>query len=144
MLNEEKKARMKEEAVRRMKKMGIYGPTIEQFRKSGKISISEPPLGAFFWAEKELDEIRKFEEENGVLVFLVVRSFTEMGVMDSYLFVEKDESEWELSFADLNHYEPKYGWTLFAYVNVHGDPFCSEFGSICLKKTAAAGLLRTA
>ena len=39
------------EAVARMKALGLYGPTIRQFQKEGLVSISEPPVGAFFWVE---------------------------------------------------------------------------------------------
>ena len=38
----------KAEAVRRMRELGIYGPTIRQFEKQGLLSRSEPPLGAYF------------------------------------------------------------------------------------------------
>lgn len=44
---EQKKA----EAVSRMKMFGIFPETIRQFEKDGKVSISEPPMGAFYWAE---------------------------------------------------------------------------------------------
>ena len=33
----------KAEAVRRMRELGIYGPTIRQFEKQGLLSRSEPP-----------------------------------------------------------------------------------------------------
>ncbi len=41
---EDKKA----EAVARMKLLGIYPETIDQFEREGLVSISEPPFGAFF------------------------------------------------------------------------------------------------
>jgi len=42
---------MKDEAIKRMKKLGIYAETIKQFEKENLISISEPPMGAFYWVE---------------------------------------------------------------------------------------------
>ena len=62
---EEKKA----EAIERMKALGIFPQTIKQFKDEGYISISEPPLGAFYWAEGEdLERIRQFEDEHDELV----------------------------------------------------------------------------
>ena len=46
---EDKKA----EAVARMKLLGIYPETIDQFEREGLVSISEPPFGAFFWVDDE-------------------------------------------------------------------------------------------
>lgn len=57
---EDKKA----EAVVRMKLLGIFPETIRQFEKEGYIGISEPPLGAFYWADDEdLKHIREFERK---------------------------------------------------------------------------------
>ena len=39
----------KAEAVERMKQLGLYGPTIKTFKNEGVVSISEPPMGAFYW-----------------------------------------------------------------------------------------------
>lgn len=46
---EEKKAK----ALARIKTLGIYLETVSQFKDEGYISISEPLVGAFFWAEGE-------------------------------------------------------------------------------------------
>ena len=46
-----------------MKSLGIFPQTIRQFRDNGYVSISEPPFGAFYWAENEdLKRIRDFED----------------------------------------------------------------------------------
>lgn len=132
---EEKKA----EAVERMKALGIFPETIKQFEKEDHVSISEPPFGAFYWAEGEdLKRVRKFEDEFDALVYLVVRSYTTIGKMDSYLYVSnyRDE-EWEQDRNDL-----KNGETL-AYVYNHDAPDCSELGYIGVQLTPAAGLART-
>ena len=61
---EEKKA----EAIVRMKMLGIFPETIQQFETDDQVSISEPPFGAFYWLEGEnLDRIRRFEEEYNAL-----------------------------------------------------------------------------
>ena len=131
---EDKKA----EAIARMKMFGVFGPTIKQFEKEDYISISEPPFGAFYWAEGEdLNRIREFEEQNDALVYLVVRSYTNIGKMDSYLYVSNYPEEWEQDREDI-----KEGQQL-AYVYNRDMPDCSELGCVGLALTPAAGLRRT-
>ena len=130
---EDKKA----EAVARMKMLGIFPETIRQFDKDGLVSISEPPLGAFFWtAGEDLEHIRSFEERYNVLVYLVVRSYTEFGRMDSCLYVSDHPDEWGMDREDIRQGQA------YAYVYNHDDPECSEIGSIGIMKTPAAGLRR--
>ena len=130
----------KVEAVARMQMLGIFPDTIRQFEKEDLVSISEPPFGAYFWAEgEELERIREFEKKNNALVYTAIHSYyRELGKMTSYLFVSdyKDE-EWEMDREDL-----KQGQSL-VYVYNHDEPIFSEFGSIGIKLGAAAGLLRT-
>ena len=128
----------KVEALDRMKKLGIYGPTIQQFAKSGKISFSEPPVGAFYWAEGEdLERIKEFERKYNALVFVAIRSFTSLGTMDSFLFVSDYPEEWEDDHRALKEGEA------IAYVYNHDAPDCSEMGMIGIAPTIAAGLRRT-
>lgn len=131
---EEKKA----EAIRRMKMLGIFPETIKQF-EAGYVSRSEPPFGAYYWVEgEELEALRKFEEEHDCLVYTVVRSYTSIGLMDSYLFVGDDVEEWELDRDDLEN-----GYA-FTYTVNYDAPDCSEYGTIGIKLAAAAGIVRTA
>lgn len=126
------------EAIKRMKALGVFNPTIKQFKDDGYISISEPPFGAFYWAEgDDLKRIREFEEQNSALVYLVVRSYTTIGKMDSYLYVSDYPEEWEQDRADIKDGQP------LVYVYNHDAPDCSEFGCISVALTPAAGLRRT-
>lgn len=130
---EEKKA----EAVARMKLLGIFPETIRQFEEDGLVSISEPPMGAFYWAEGEdLDQLRQFEQDKNALVYMVIRSYTTEGKMDSYMVVTDYPEEWARDRAALEEGET------FAYVVNHAMPDCSEFGYIGIQLTPAAGLRR--
>ena len=132
---EDKKA----EAVARMKMLGIYPETIDQFEREDLVSISEPPFGAFFWVDDEdKKRIQQFEEEYNALVFVVIRNYTTIGKLDSYLYVSKYQHEWEKDRLDL--VSPDNG--LFAYVYNRDDPDFSEIGSIGLRKEPNGGLLR--
>ena len=133
---EEKKA----EAIERMKALGIFPQTIQQFKNEDCISISEPPFGAFYWAEGEdLERIRQFEAENDALVYVVIRSYTTIGKLDSYLFVSDYAEEWEVDRKNIR----EVGDGLLAYVYNHDAPECSEMGYIGIAPTDAAGLRRT-
>ena len=127
------------EAVKRMRIMGIFPEAVKQFSEENLISISYPPFGALFWADGEdLDEIKNFERKNNVLVYFVIRSYTSIGRMDSYLFVsDYKNEEWAMDRKDLKNNQA------FAYVRNRDDEICSEFGLIGFERTIAAGLVRT-
>lgn len=127
----------KQEAIARMKMWGIFPHTIKQFEKDNLVSESAPPLGACFWLnDEQLARVRQFEKENSALVYHVIHSYTSIGEMESYLFVSDYPEEWEIDREDI-----KTGQQL-VYVYNHDAPDCSEFGSIGIRRTAAAGLQR--
>lgn len=131
---EEKKA----EAIARMKAWGIFAPIVKQFEKEDLVSESAPPLGACFWLnEEQLARVREFEEQNNALVYHVIHSYTNIGEMESYLFVSDYPEEWEMDRQDIGE------GSQLVYVVNKDMPDCSEFGSIGIALTAAAGLRRT-
>lgn len=126
----------KKEAIRRMEVLDIYVETINQFETEDLVSYSEAPLGANFWLNKEQREIvKKFEEEYNALVYFIVRTETEFGTLDSFLYVSDHEDEWEMDNEDL-----EYGYVV-AYVYSYDAPEFSEFGSIQVK-SRFGGLVR--
>lgn len=128
----------KTEALARMKAWGIFSPTVKQFKDEDLVSESAPPVGACFWLEGEqLERVRKFEEQHSALVYHVIHSYTNLGEMEAYLFVSDYPEEWEMDREDL-----KAGQQL-AYVFNRDMPDCSEFGSVGVALTPAAGLKRT-
>ena len=126
----------KEEAIKRMKAMNIYSDAIKQFKNADIVMVSEPPLGGLFWLnDEEKEMVSKFEQENNALVYLVVRSFTNLGTMDNIFYVSDYQDEWEMDNADLNE---NYACV---YVINHDMPDCSEFGTIAWK-SVGGGILR--
>lgn len=125
------------EAINRMKLWKIYSSTIQQFENEDKVSESVPPLGACFWIEGEqLERIHKFEQEHNALVYHVIHSYTSIGELESYLYVSDYKEEWETDRNDISNGQQ------LVYVFNHDMPDCSEFGSIGIKLTPAAGLRR--
>ena len=128
----------KAEALVRMKLWGIYAPIRKQFEKEDLVSESAPPLGACYWLdEAQRKRVAEFEEQNNALVYHVIHSYTSIGEMESYLYVSDYPEEWERDREDI-----KDGQQL-VYVFNHDMPDCSEFGSIGVALTPAAGLRRT-
>ena len=126
----------KEEAIKRMKAMNIYSDAIKQFKNADIVMVSEPPLGGLFWLnDEEKEMVSKFEQENNALVYLVVRSFTNLGTMDNIFYVSDYQDEWFMDNADLNE---NYACV---YVINHDMPDCSEFGTIAWK-SVGGGVLR--
>lgn len=126
----------KAEAIKRMKTMGIIRDAIKQFEEDDIVMISEPPLGGLYWLNDEQKRmVKDFENEWDALVYLVVRSYTNIGVMDSIFYVSKHEEEWEMDNADINE---NYACV---YVINHDMPDCSEFGTIAWKNVGG-GILR--
>ena len=129
----------KAEAIRRMKMLEIFPETIRQFEKENLISVSEPPFGAFYWADEEQQEvIKKIEKEYNLLVYVGIMSYTEFGKMLSLLYVSDHKDEWSDDNFNLLNGEA------MTYTHNFNAEDCSEFGYIMFKKTPAAGLKRTA
>lgn len=125
----------KQEAIQRMKALGIFSQTIKQF-KSGLVSYSEPPMGANYWVDDDQKKIiKEFEEENNALVYFVIRSYTEFGKLDAFLYVSDYEEEWEMDRADISD---DYA---LAYVYNYDIPEYSEFGSVVVQNRFG-GLVR--
>lgn len=131
------KEKQKAEAVARMQLFGMFPEIISQFRNDGLISASEPPFGACFWLDEEqMGRVRCFEEDNNAVVYHVIPNKTEVGHLESYLFVTKYYEEWETDFADISKGK------VLAYVRNIDYPDCSEFGYIGVELSPAAGLTR--
>lgn len=126
----------KAEAIKRMKALGIFPQTIQQFKRENLVSYSEPPMGANYWLDDEQKAIvKEFEQEHNALVYFATRSYTKFGKLDFFLFVSDYEEEWEMDNEDI-----KDGYAL-AYVYNYDVPDFSEIGSIMVKERFG-GLVR--
>lgn len=118
----------KAEAIKRMKVLDIFDETRRQFENADIVSCSEPPIGANYWLDDEQKKIiEDFEEEYNALVYFVVRSYTQFGKLDSFLYVSDYEEEWEMDNEDLAD-----GY-VYAYVYNYDMPLFSEIGSIAVE-----------
>lgn len=124
------------EAIKRMKKMNLFAPAIKQFAEDHAVMISEPPIGGLYWLNDEQKKmVQDFENEWNALVYLVVRTHTNLGTMDSLFYVSDHKEEWSMDNDDLEEN------CACVYVVNHDMPDCSEFGTITFRNVGG-GILR--
>lgn len=126
-----------DEAVKRMEALGIYSDTIESFKK-GKISQSIN--GFMYWIGEDTENdlakrIADFEAENNAVVYYVIASNTNFGMLYNLLFVGDNEEEWSFENEDI---KDNY---VFSYVINVDEPMFSEFGTIVIDQQYG-GLVR--
>ena len=118
----------KQEAIKRMKALDIIDGAIAQFKNRDVVMVSEPPIGGLYELnDEEKQMVAEFEKEHDALVYMVVRAFTDLGKMDSLLFVSDYEEEYEMEMEDIAD-----GYVMSYTIN-HDIPEFSEFGSIMVK-----------
>lgn len=123
------------ECLKRMEILELSRYCISAF-KSGKIWESES-IGALYEVnEKEQEIINNFEKEHeGYKVYHLIHNITKFGELYDIFYVSTDEEEWEQDKEDLKR---NYA---FVYVYNESADWCSEFGSIGIKKNIG-GLIR--
>lgn len=131
----------KTEAIRRMKALGIFEYTIKDFEDNDRVSLSEPPAGAYYWADEETQEIiKKLEEKYDILIYTGTRSFIRIGedkfTLDTFLFVGDEKREWKEFDEELKDMR------LFGFCANRTDDMLSEFGYADFELGEAAGLIR--
>lgn len=123
------------ECLERMEILKLSKQCISAF-KNGKIWESES-IGALYEVNEEEQEIiNNFEKEHeGYKVYHLIHNMTEFGELYNIFYVSTDENEWEQDKEDLKQ---DYA---FVYVHNKSADWCSEFGSIAVKKNIG-GLIR--
>lgn len=127
----------KEEAIKRMKNLGIMPRIIEEFRRSNKLNKSEI-CGILYWlSDEEKKIVEDFESKQNALVYHVIKTNTRDGIMDACLYVSAYPEEWEYDREDIEE------GIINAYVYNEDTPIFSEIGSIGVMP-ANGGLVRIA
>lgn len=128
------KKKQMNEAIKRLNYLNLHPNVLKEFQE-GVINISNN--GALFWAnDEEKEMISEFEKEYEVLVYHAIKTNTTIGTLYSLMYVSKTEEEWDIDRDDLPNY-------CFVYVKNIDVDYCSEFGTIQIKKQFG-GLVRVA
>lgn len=127
----------KEEAIKRMKVLGLFKPCVKAFEKYDELQLTEPTGGLYeFNDNAELNaKIKEFEEEYNALVYHVIHTYTQFGELYNFLYVSDYEEEWEYDNEDV-----KAGYAV-AYVWNKTDEWMSELGGIAVRERFG-GLVR--
>lgn len=135
---------MKNEATARMRILKIHKNAVNDLEKNDMVNVSFFGCGILYWpTDKQNELIKKFEDQYNGLVYHAISSTTEIGELLTLLYISQYESDWPTDREDLKNYDPRYGYSIMAYVyNLANDIF-SEFGSACVKPKNG-GLVRTA
>jgi hypothetical protein len=135
---------MKNEALARMRILKIHEIAVNDLEKNDMANVSFLGCGILYWpTDKQIELIKKFEDQYNCLVYHDISSTTEIGELLTLLYISQYESDWPTDREDLKNYDPRYGYSIMAYVyNLSNDIF-SEFGSVCVKPKNG-GLVRTA
>ena len=126
----------KEEAIKRMKKLGLFHPCIKAFESRDEVQMSERTGLYEFSDNAELNaKIKEVEEEYNALVYHVIYTSTDFGELYSLLFVSDYEEEWEMDNEDV-----EVGYAI-AYVWNKTVEYMSEMGGIAVRELFG-GLVR--
>lgn len=127
----------KEEAIKRMKVLGLFKPCINAFEKYDELQLTEPTGGLYeFNDNAELNaKIKEFEEEYNALVYHVIHTYTQFGELYNFLYVSDYEEEYEFEMEELED-----GYAI-AYVWNKTDEWMSELGGIAVRERFG-GLVR--
>lgn len=133
-ISEEMIVKQKEEALKRMKELRIYGNAVKEFRNERKLNCSERAI--LFWLEEEVEQkVREWEEKTGNMAYHLIKDTFEGGDCYSFLYVSPRPSEWEGDREDL-----KEGYPLVYCMNM--ESWGSAYGTIGIKP-CMGGVLRT-
>lgn len=123
----------KQKAIELMKKLVIYKPYIEDFKKYGTVCFFERYAGYWAWQEPELmAKIKEFESKYNAIVYAITHEFTEFGECYDFLYVPSSKDEWD----DILLETDTGDFYVFAYVWNKTDDMCSEFGDIVVRSFA--------
>lgn len=130
----------KELALELMTKLDIYKPYINKFKSKAQVVTLFENYGGFYIDESQepklFEKIKAFEKETGNMVYAVTHEFLDFGECYDFLivpdFTKYDEEEAEYEIETMRD-EVADGY-VFAYVWNVDDPWCSEYGTIVVRR----------
>lgn len=99
--NQQDRAKMVEEAVGRMCRLGMMPQVITKFRKQGTVLKSETAGILYDLNDEEKKAVADWEEESGGIVYAAILSNMVFGRCLALLYVSAEDEEWELDREEL-------------------------------------------
>lgn len=135
--------KQKNEAIRRMKELGLMNDVISLFSKEDRLYYSERQNKMFpavlYWLDNEPEYeqmVKDFEDRTGNLVYHVILTRTGFGKILDFLFVSQYEDDWEYELEDKGK-----EFYVTSMANNLTDEAMSDMGSIVVRP-AIGGLER--
>ena len=115
---------LKTEAQKWMELMKVNPKIINRFIKDDQTMIATPDYGYCILSPTEQEELRQMEAKYDIVVYMIIRAYTNIGTLDSFLYVSKYPDEWEMEREDI-----KSGIVMTYTIN-REDSLLSDWGSI--------------
>lgn len=129
--------KQRNEAIKRMKMLGMSQKVIDALKKSDQIAVSIAGNITFQIKDEIRDMIKQYEQKNNAYVYHCIYCETEWDdILYNLLYVCKYEDDWKYELEDL-----KNGIVSARVIN-ESVPYFSESGSIGVKPLCGA-LIRT-
>lgn len=119
----------KEKAIEIMKKLDIFAPYINGFKKENKVCFYENFGGYWVDQEPEIEnKMKELENKHNCTCYAITHEYTNFGECYDFLMISDYKEEWETL---VDKYDNNN--TAFAYVWNKDDEFSSEFGDIIVQ-----------
>ena len=126
-------------ALNYMKKLDIYKPYIDGFKKDNNVCYFEQFGGFWAWQDEELlNKMKQIEKEHNATCYAITHEYTEFGELYDFLLVTDYKEEWDSLLERVNN-----TFYAFAYVWNKDDDYSSEFGTVVLQ-SLGGGIRRIA
>lgn len=88
---------MQQEAIRRMKILGLHNNVINDLKKERVLNKSEGPLGSLYWLnEEEKKMVKDYAKQCNVFVYHIIKTYTvDMGSIYDLLFFTEEKYYWK-------------------------------------------------
>lgn len=124
------KEQRKEQAVKLMKELDIYKPYIKGFEQKDDVCFFEGFGGFWVYQEPEIEKkMKEIEKEYNCTVYAITHEYMAFGECYDFLIVSNYKDEWD----DLIYKEGN-DFGVFAYTWNKSDDYCSEFGTVGIKR----------
>lgn len=126
---------MKDEAIRRLKKLGVADSVVNAFEKHGALYVSEFGGILYYQNANSMTAVSQVRNSpSGLLPYTVICNHTTYGDIYTVLYVSRDKSNWQSERPNRSGYCLAYGYNV-------SDPEFSEYGVVQIQ-SANGGLVR--
>lgn len=107
----------KTEAKKRLELLNVHQNVVKEFMNEDKLNKSDGKLAILYWLDEDEETmVKEFQENHGVLVYHVIKTYTiDMGIIYDLLYISEDVDWWDIEKDDLkNGYALSYTISTFS------------------------------